>query len=453
MSFSQIDHELEEKLNDIDEFIQSQLGLEDLDAGGPLPETETKELNCFLGTRKFLYGSPLLNNPENVDAKMVTCPELPNKVPEIMIEVQIMDLKDVYNKKVKKTLEGLEYPLEDSKVTVVVQASEEITSVRAYTQRCPEAAIRTHDTIGPVELNVNTLQSDARSQVVTVDLGSVYKTKNGHPVYWLEKADVVQRNKWQLVISVELSSGLTGSVTSRPFRVTTKASCKIKRKGESVPSSHEVQQLFLKITGSNIQLVTGRDDCRSQNVLSNSGVKKEFAKEEYASCHVKEVGFVVENDSATHSFPAEYSGDNYNSKSSSSSEERVLFQPNTVLDRQAVTTYYGGEQRIHRAVEQPEVPGLLKLVAKQSEPVSSRRKANGHKSAEEVVWWACGVCFFERSKKSTIKDHVVRRVCQKSIENKKTKRRFVKRRLQRHFSCDFEMERFESYSWKDCLSV
>ena len=63
MSFSQIDHELEEKLNDIDEFIQSQLGLEDLDAGGPLPETETKELNCFLGTRKFLYGSPLLNNP------------------------------------------------------------------------------------------------------------------------------------------------------------------------------------------------------------------------------------------------------------------------------------------------------------------------------------------------------------------------------------------------------
>jgi len=130
----------------------------------------------------------------------------------------------------------------------------------------------------------------------------------------------------------------------------------------------------------------------------------------------------------------------------------VLSGTNFWADPFQVTTYYGGEQRIHRAVEQPEVPGLLKLVAKQSELVSSRRKANGHKSAEEVVWWACGVCFFERSKKSTIKDHVVRRVCQKSIENKKTKR-FVKRRLQRHFSCDFEVERFESYSWKDCLSV
>ena len=59
-----------------------------------------------------------------------------------------MDLKDVYNKKTKKTLEGLQYPLEDSKITVMVQASDEITSVRAYTQRCIEAAIKTHDTIG-----------------------------------------------------------------------------------------------------------------------------------------------------------------------------------------------------------------------------------------------------------------------------------------------------------------
>ena len=78
----------------------------------------------------------------------MTRPELSNKGPEVVMEVHVMDLKDVYNKKVKKTCEGLEYPLEDSKVTVVVQASQEISRVRAYTQRCPEAAIRTHDTIG-----------------------------------------------------------------------------------------------------------------------------------------------------------------------------------------------------------------------------------------------------------------------------------------------------------------
>ena len=70
------------------------------------------------------------------------------KVPKVEVEVQIIDLKEVYDKKTKKTLEGLEYRLDDSEVTVVVQASETITSVRAFTQRCPEAAMRTHDTIG-----------------------------------------------------------------------------------------------------------------------------------------------------------------------------------------------------------------------------------------------------------------------------------------------------------------
>ena len=68
-------------------------------------------------------------------------------------------------------------------------------------------------------------------QIFNVDIGSVYKTESGHPVYWLEKADVMQRNKWELIISMELSSGLTGNVTSRPFRVTTKASDKMRRKG------------------------------------------------------------------------------------------------------------------------------------------------------------------------------------------------------------------------------
>lgn len=37
--------------------------------------------------------------------------ESSNKAPEVEIEVQIMDLKDVYCKTTKKTLDGLEYPL------------------------------------------------------------------------------------------------------------------------------------------------------------------------------------------------------------------------------------------------------------------------------------------------------------------------------------------------------
>lgn len=73
-----------------------------------------------------------------------------NKVSEVEVEVQVIGLKDVYNKKTKKTNKGLEYCLEDSEVTVVAQASDEITSIRAYTQRCVQAAIRTHDTVGRI---------------------------------------------------------------------------------------------------------------------------------------------------------------------------------------------------------------------------------------------------------------------------------------------------------------
>ena len=82
--------------------------------------------------------------------------------------------------------------------------------------------------IGPVELDINTLQSGAKRRVVSIDLGSVYKTKDGDPVYWLEKADVMQRNKWEIIIVLEFSSGLSGNVTSKPFRVTTKAGYKTK---------------------------------------------------------------------------------------------------------------------------------------------------------------------------------------------------------------------------------
>ena len=74
-------------------------------------------------------------------------------------------------------------------------------------------------------------QSDARRRVVVVDLGSVYKTEDGDPVYWLEKADIMQRNQWELIIAVEFSSGLAGHLTTRPFRVTTKSGYKMRRKG------------------------------------------------------------------------------------------------------------------------------------------------------------------------------------------------------------------------------
>ena len=74
--------------------------------------------------------------------------ETPKEVSDVEVEIQVIDLKDVYDKKSEKTNNRIEYRLDDAEVTVVVRASDEITSVRAYTQRCAEAAIKTHDTIG-----------------------------------------------------------------------------------------------------------------------------------------------------------------------------------------------------------------------------------------------------------------------------------------------------------------
>ena len=93
-----------------------------------------------------------------VSGNDVGCPisgqESSNKVLEVEVEIHVISLKDVYNKKTKKTDKGLKYCLEDSEVTVVAQASDEITSIQAYTQRCVEAAIRTHDTVGRMTYNV-----------------------------------------------------------------------------------------------------------------------------------------------------------------------------------------------------------------------------------------------------------------------------------------------------------
>lgn len=444
MSYSQINAFLEEKLNDIDEFIQSELGFEPLRASG------VNGLNTFAHSRELV--SDPTNNPgkQGLGTASTNCHESPNKVSEVELEVQIMNLKDVYDKKTRRTLEGLEYRLEDSEVTIMLKATDVITGVRAYVQRCPEAAIRTHDTLGPVELDVNTLQKEARRRVATVDLGSVYKTEGGDPVYWLEKADVMQRNKWELIIAMEFSSGLTGEVTSKPFRVTTKAGYKIKGIGECFTGCYKMQRLVRKITASTNHFGTDQYDWERFRSLSSCGIKKERRDDASAMCEeFKEFNLLSKDDSVTQRL----SGYNFNWKCAPLAETKILLQPDTVLDKHMVTKYYNRVESIHRAVEQAELPGLLKLFGKNSKLVCSRRKANGHKSSDEDFWWACGRCFFERRKKSTIKAHIIQRVCQKSIETKKSRGKGFKCKVQRHLSYDFEDERFENYSWKQSLSV
>lgn len=82
--------------------------------------------------------------------------------------------------------------------------------------------------LGPVELQVNLQQHDHSQTVVSVDLGSVHRTDDGNAVYRLEKADVLERNKWELIIVMGFHAGVVTTVKSKPFRITTRASHKTK---------------------------------------------------------------------------------------------------------------------------------------------------------------------------------------------------------------------------------
>ena len=114
-----------------------------------------------------------------------------------------------------------------------------------------------------------------------------------------------------------------------------------------------------------------------------------------------------------------------------------------------VETFYSCDGRVHPCVEQPELLALLKLIRTQFKPGGPhRRKANGNWSAEEDFSWAWGHCFFEHRKKFTIKDHLIRQVCQKSIASKKSRGQAGRAKLKRHLSCDSAREKDESIRGK-----
>lgn len=64
--------------------------------------------------------------------------------------------------------------------------------------------------------------------VVLVDLGLVYRIDDGNVVYWLEKVDVLERNKWELIIMMGFYIGVVIIVKLKFFRIIIRVSYKIK---------------------------------------------------------------------------------------------------------------------------------------------------------------------------------------------------------------------------------
>ena len=63
MSCPQIDPELDERLNDLDELIQSKLEFGCHPESLQTPPADAHESNCILPTREFFNGSSSFNNP------------------------------------------------------------------------------------------------------------------------------------------------------------------------------------------------------------------------------------------------------------------------------------------------------------------------------------------------------------------------------------------------------
>jgi len=124
----------------------------------------------------------------------------------------------------------------------------------------------------------------------------------------------------------------------------------------------------------------------------------------------------------------------------------LLKRTNESINLFQITTYYGHNPKIRHVIEQSDLPGMLKLVGKRSLQVSAGHKTDCRKSTKQVFWWACGRCFFERQKKSSIKAHIIQRVCQRPIKVKAPRRKSTSLS-----QSELEEDTFEGYSLTDSL--
>lgn len=253
----------------------------------------------------------------------------------------------------------------------------------------------------------------------------------------MEKADVTERNKWEVTLKIDLISGLTASVTSRPFRVTTKVN--YKRNIKDYTCVGKVQNLSCIVIRSN-QASFDNDHFGDDVYLgSNEMEKKNFGQ-------IEDTGAMEDDkddDQLTRNLlcfkldEAEdwLSIDSSNTENDSGSvsipltQERIILQPNTILQRPTLASYFNQKSEISCVVEQPELRGLLKLVRKrtieENTATKQEKKTKRNKSLlVENYAWACGYCFFERRKKSTIRAHLIQGVCQRSrLQRRQSKKR------------------------------
>ncbi|XP_068694132.1 uncharacterized protein [Montipora foliosa] len=450
MSLFAFDPELEQKLNDIDEFIKAQCG----DLSGGFDQSEwllpsqagdapVHASSCNVKAESVLSESCGATTEDLIDSRATGDPG-----PEV--KVQIMNLVDDYDNRTTKSAGRLYgYRMGSAEVTIVARAEEEIKRIRVYIQPCPETTAKTADTTGPAELRANLHSHDKSQTVLSVDLSTFHAEQEANAACRQGSVDILEANRWELVIIVSLRTGDISTIKSKPFRISTRL--RQMARDTQQDNSDVFEEDLQKVPSQPCEIVSPNsvmdsnfpekvDESLDTNTVVNRVASK--LRQELARLHLRE------SFSSSTLF-----------KTDPLILGKVVLRPDTTLDRKKVSDHYNRDVRARYVVEQPDLPVLLKLMSRTTTCTSGgRRRANGFKTAEEDFWWACGLCFFERRKKSTVKAHVAQRVCQKtSLRKEMRQRRKAMGHLKRYASCDFSsVERFDGFeqiTWNSPLSV
>lgn len=147
--------------------------------------------------------------------------------------VTILDLKDVYEKGQMRRNANSEQRLLDAEVHLMATSEKPIQDVRAYVERCPEAARILQDTNGRVSLDLVYSKRDLFVANFAVNLDSVY-SNNGIKVYELSRVKGEERNIFRVVVVLHFADGTTKEFISKNFQVQSKKVTKQEQDEDSV---------------------------------------------------------------------------------------------------------------------------------------------------------------------------------------------------------------------------
>lgn len=138
--------------------------------------------------------------------------------PQPRLKVQFLNLKQVYEKVQSRVNKQSKQRLSEARVRMVVSFDAQISEIKVYVERAPEAAALCRDKTGRVRLQCKMGQLSLNKQYLSVDLDSVYLSDEGTPVYKLSTVDSDRRNRFRIVVVIVFIDGCQSkSYVSRPF--------------------------------------------------------------------------------------------------------------------------------------------------------------------------------------------------------------------------------------------